>query len=321
MSMFNCMDRPAPAAKRRKLTYERAYRSWWALLSNKCMYLFEWSGLPEPMKQREIEFRLQFNDNASAVFTQSKRYKRLIVAGGSGYGVTEYPDMYTDFIWTCPGDAGSVAIMGKDPAGVMMRNNSTCLPTKLLVDRYAHLLAHAELSLQAILINSRTTGILAAKDDKQRNAIMDFYAALEDGRTLAIVDDVGLDTLVGSEGLRQISTTYPSSVHILDFWQARQNLYKEFLAEIGISKSTDKRERLITDEVAQDQPMYQYALDDMLQQRREAAEKINDLYGLSISVNINPAIKSESQEVATNETERNGSSGTSDSDSGDSMDN
>lgn len=299
----------APIRKRRKLNYNRAYRSWYALLANKAMYLFEWNGLPDPMKQREIEYRLQFSDTASCCFTISGRYNRFIVAGGSGYGVTEYPDMYTSYIWACPNDSGIARLMD-DPTGVMMRNNSTCLPTKILVDRYAHLLAHAELSLQAILINSRTTGILAAKDDKQKQALATFYEFLEDGSTTAIVDDKNFDTLIGSEGLRMISAQYPSSVHILDFWQARQNLYKEFLAELGISKSTDKRERLITDEVKQDVPMYEYALDDMLDLRTEAAQQINDLFGLNISVRINPAIE---QEVNTNEAERaNNNSSTGD---------
>lgn len=315
MSMFD-MAGGAHLKKQRKLDYNRAYRSWYALLANKAMYLFEWAGLPDPMKQREIEFRLQFTDNATCVFTRSKRYNRYIVSGGSGYGVTEYFDMFTNYIWACPGDSGIVRLM-EDPDGVMMRNNSTCVPTNLIVTRYAHLLAHAELSLQAILINSRTTGLLAAKDDAQRKAIMEFYEALEDGRTLAIVDDKKLDTLIGSEGLRQVAMQYPSSVHILDFWQARQNLYKEFLAELGISKSTDKRERLITDEVLQDQPMYEYALDDMLNMRQDAAQQINDLFGLNVSVKINPAIK---QEVNDNVTSGNDNTGTPDLDSRDRLD-
>lgn len=315
MSMFD-MAGSAQLKKRRKLDYNRAYRSWYALLANKAMYLFKWDGLPEPMKQREIEFRLQFTDNATCVFTRSKRYKRYIVSGGSGYGVTEYFDMFTNYIWACPGDSGITRLM-EDPDGVMMRNNSTCVPTNLIVTRYAHLLAHAELSLQAILINSRTTGLLAAKDDQQKKAIMEFYDALEDGRTLAIVDDKKLDTLIGSEGLRHIAMQYPSSVHILDFWQARQNLYKEFLAELGISKSTDKRERLITDEVLQDQPMYEYALNDMLNMRQEAAQQINDIFGLNISVDINPAIKQEVKEYASS---GNDSAGTPDLDSRDRLD-
>lgn len=300
MSLFDLHRRKASS---RKLNFDRAYRSWYALLSNKALNLFSWEGLPADLPQREIEFRLQFSDLAVTAITKSRRYKTLIAADASGYGVTQYRDVWTNIVWTCPGDSGIAPLTGKDQAAVLIRNNSSLLPTSILIERYANLLAHAELSLQAILINSRTTGILAARDDKQRQAIMEFYAALEDGRTLAIVDDMGLDSLVGSEGLRQIATTYPSSTSILDFWQARQNLYKEFLAEIGISKSTDKRERLITDEVAQDQPLYEYSLDDMLNMRQEGAKAMNDLFGLSVTVNVNPAIKVNAEEVSGNATE------------------
>lgn len=303
-SMFELHKRKAA---QRKLNFDRAYRSWWALLSNKVLNLFTWEGLPADLPQREIEFRLNFTDLAVTAIVNSRRYKKLIAADASGYGVTQYRDVWTNCIWTCPNDAGKADLLGPDKSAVLIRNNSSLLPTSILVDRYAGLLAHAELSLQAILINSRTTGILAARDDKQRDAIMQFYAALEDGRTMAIVDDTGLDSLVGSEGLRQIATTYPSSTHILDFWQARQNLYKEFLAEIGISKSTDKRERLISDEVAQDQPLYEFSLDDMLRCRQQGAEEMNDLFGLSVSVNVNEAIKVNAEEVATNEVEGTGS--------------
>ena len=302
-SMFELHTRKVA---QRKLNYDRAYRSWWALLANKVMNLFTWEGLPSDLPQREIEFRLNFSDMAVTAIVNSRRYKKLIAADASGFGVTQYRDVWTDCIWTCPNDSGMAKLIGPDKAAVLIRNNSSLLPTSILVDRYAGLLAHAELSLQAILINSRATGILAARDDKQRDAIMQFYAALEDGRTMAIVDDMGLDSLVGSEGLRQIATQYPSSTHILDFWQARQNLYKEFLAEIGISKSTDKRERLISDEVAQDQPLYEFSLDDMLRCRQQGAEEMNDLFGLSASVNVNEAIKVNAEEVTTNEAERTG---------------
>lgn len=303
--------------KRRKMDYSRAYRAWYALLANKVLNLFTWEGLP--FSQHELELRTQLMGAGYSGVVKSNYYNRLVAASGSGVGVTEYADQWLTFVWAIPGDSGKskvndkvtkyrekgISTIGAD--AVIIRNNSLLLPTRLLVERYAHLLAHAELSLQAILINSRTTGILAARDDKQRNDITAFYSALEDGKTLAIVDDTGLDSLIGSEGLRNIATAYPSSTHILDFWQIRQNLYKEFLTEIGISKSTDKRERLIQSEVEQDIPLYGYSLDDMLRCRQTAAEQLNQIFGLTVSVTINPIIeklREEGESDVNNEIER-----------------
>ncbi len=271
--------------KQRKLDYATAYRLWYEVLANKVLNLFTWTGLP--FEQKELEVRLQLMGDGIAGVLYSNRLGRFIVANGSPTGITEYADKWLEFTWSCPVDFGTNTI---DEDVVLFENNSLHLPTRRLVQRYAHLLAHAELSLQAILINARATGIIAAKDEKQKQDIADFYKALEDGRTMAIVDDDGLNSLVASEGLRSISTAYPAAHTIIDFWDIRQNLYKEFLTEIGISKATDKKERMITDEVAQDKPMYQYSLDDMLRTRKIAAKKASTVLGLDLSVEINKAV-------------------------------
>lgn len=293
LSIYDC-DRPF---KRRKMDYRKAYSAWYALLANKVCDLFTWEGLP--FEQREIEIRTQLFGNALCGIVFSRHYDRIIAAAGSGVGVTEYADKWINFVWACPGDSGISEI---DKNCVLVRNNNMLIPTSILVQRYAHLLAHAELSLQAILINTRATGIIAARDEKQKSDIQRFYEALEDGKTFAIVDDQGLDSLIGSEGLRSVATAYPASTNIVDFWQIRQNLYKEFLAEIGISKSSDKKERLIQSEVEQDVPLYGYSLDDMLKCREDAAQKINDVFGLNVSVKINPIIEQIRKEASNDGT-------------------
>ena len=271
----------------RKLDYKGAYSIEYALFSNKVINLFTWEGLP--FDQREIEVRLQLFDNGLCGVVKSPRYNRIIAARASGVGVTEYADKWNQMVWACPGDAGTVNILN-NPAGVLARNNDMIIPTAVLIDKYAHMCAHAALSLQAILINIRATGIMAAKDDKQRQNIETVYRGLEDGKTMAIVDDIGLDTMIDSQGLRHISTAYPNSSSMMDLWQIRENLYKEFLQEIGISKRTDKRERVISDEVAEDEPLRAFNIDDMLKCRKEAAKQINELFGLNVTVEVNKTI-------------------------------
>ena len=290
MSILNDYNTIRPY-KKRKLDYNTAYRLWYERLADKVLNLFTWSGLP--FEQKEIEVRAQLFGTGLVGVVYSSRVGNYIAASGAPTGITEYPDKWIEYTWTCPLDFGTARIGDNC---VLIYNNSLHIPTRRLVERYSHLLAHAELSLQAILINSRATGIIAAKDNKQKQDVADFYAALEDGKTMAIVDDDGLSSVVGSEGLRSVSTSYPAPHTIIDFWQIRQNLYKEFLAEIGISKSTDKKERMITDEVAQDKPLYQSSLDDMLKCRKTAARELGDVFGLSVDVEINPAVFTETTE-------------------------
>lgn len=176
---------------------------------------------------------------------------------------------------------------------VICRNNSLLLSSSIIVDHFAHLLAHADLSLQAILINSRATGYSTARDDQSKKRIESFYRSLEDGSTEVILTEDNLDSVLGSKPIEFIAER-PSGAagyNVLDYWQASQNILKEFYNTIGISKPTDKRERLISDEVQQEQPLFKFNMEDMLDMRKEAAENLSKVFGLTVSVNYAESLR------------------------------
>lgn len=282
---------------RKKLTYRRAYELQYALLSNRVISLFDWSGLPFP--QRELEIHAQLTDNGYTAAVWADKLQRWIVAHGSGVGVTEYPDVWNTYTWACPLASGNNPLV-KDIRGIseigktaaILRNNSLLVSTRFMVQQYAHLMAHALLSLQAALINSRATGYSTAKDDQQAKRIKAFYEALEDGRTEVVVTEDDLESALGSKAIEFISDKLSGNgAPVLDYWQLYQNLYKDFLSMVGVSKSTDKRERLITDEVAQDLPLYRFNIEDMLDCRRQFAEEFSKISGFSVSVDLAESVK------------------------------
>ena len=71
---------------------------------------------------------------------------------------------------------------------------------------------------------------------------------------------------------------------------------------IGISKSGDKRERLITSEVDQDLPLYRFNIEDMLDQRRSAAEDLSRIMGTDITVDLAESVKQSQEGGGVNET-------------------
>ena len=168
-----------------------------------------------------------------------------------------------------------------------MEANQTRTPLIRLVFRYAVLLAHADLSLQSILINSRATGIFSAKDDKQAESIKAWYDTLSDGNLCAIVNDELLSTVIGSEGLRNIATNYPDSKNISDFYEIHRNILKDFYNDLGVKFSTEKKERLITAEVESAEESLLLNIDDMLNTRKEGVANINKLFGTNIEVELN----------------------------------
>ena len=60
---------------------------------------------------------------------------------------------------------------------------------------------------------------------------------------------------------------------------------------LGVSKSTDKRERLITDEVQQDIPLYRFNIEDMLDMRKQAAEDLSNILNKEVTVDLAESVK------------------------------
>lgn len=302
----------SPAGKR-KITYNRAYRFLYALLSNRVVSLFDWQGLP--FEQHELEVRAQMGGQGYTGVVYSGKLNKWIVASGSGVGVTEYPDKWINYTWACPLDSGISQI---GTGAILVKNNSLLIPTRFLVDHYSHLMAHAVLSLQAILINSRATGYSTATDDQTIKSIKKFYEALEDGKTEVVKMEQSLNAIAGQKPIEFISDRLTGNAQsVLDYWQLIQNLYKDFLSMIGVSKSTDKRERLITSEVEQDLPLYRFNIEDMLDVRKEAAKELSRVIGSQVSVDLAESVKRAQEGGSINETDAAGSSEKQRDDSGD----
>ena len=293
--------KPTPS---RKITYKSAFRYWYALLTDKTISLFDWEGLPFP--QRELEVRAQMHPQGYIGVV--KYQNEIIVANGSGVGITNYPDEWLTYVWANALHSG-INNIGRDCA--ILRNNSLLIRTGATVDHYARLLAHATLSLQAALINTRATGYSTAKDDQTAKRIKKFYEALEEGRTEVVMIEDDLNSIEGSKMIEFISDHLSGRGDtILDIWQVLQNILKDYYTTIGISKPTDKRERLITDEIAQEQPLFKFNVEDMLDCRKQFAEELNRIFGLSVSVDVAESLKAAQnmtaarpQEGAADETE------------------
>ena len=60
-----------------------------------------------------------------------------------------------------------------------------------------------------------------------------------------------------------------------------------FLEEIGVKSINEKRERMITNEVTADNQLLMVNTDDLLYMRKDAINKINDMFGIDASVELN----------------------------------
>lgn len=85
--------------------------------------------------------------------------------------------------------------------------------------------------------------------------------------------------------------------------EAHQYILAQFFNEIGVGGNWNmKRERINTAETELMTDSLDINIQSMLKCREEAADKINELYGLNVSVKLNEAIYKEEDEVAPDNT-------------------
>ena len=114
--------------------------------------------------------------------------------------------------------------------------------------------------------------------DKQKMSFKQAIKQKQDNEPV-IYGDKNLDT----NDISVLNTTAPI---VFDKLQIQKtNVLNECLTFLGINNAnTDKRERLVTNEVESNNEMIQVNSDVMLEARKQACKEINEMFGLNISV-------------------------------------
>lgn len=290
---------------KQKLTYSKAFKNWQNILTERVINMFRWNNLQFP--QREIEILLTLVGFCG--FTKFKKSKNLGAVYGSMSGVTNYPDVFTKFTYATPLESSMKSI---DTDLVVINNNSIRMPSIIVVNNYAHLLAHADLSLQALLINCRSGGIIRANSQKQVDAINNWYNSLYNGKSVSVLDDSSMESFIDTKSMDFLQTTTNTRIDINDYYLIRENLLKSFYADMGISGTHEKKAHLLNDEIYTDINRVIFNVNDMLQERKDACEKINQIFKTNISVEFNPEIQEQIDAMENNDGTDNESVGDDD---------
>lgn len=259
--------------EKEEVVVSRSYLYWLDTLFEKTIRIFEWDGLPFP--QKEIEMRCIYDGFCGFV---NDKNDGLMVASGSLSGTTQYFDEFTHFTYSAPTARGGQKRIGEDC--VIISNNSLRNPLFPLISRYASLLAHADVTLKCSLVNLRAIDTYAVENDGVAESVASYYNKIYEGSSGTIVDD----SLV--ESVKNISSSRNGSNAIKETIECRNELLKSFYNEIGVRYSRDKKERMITDEVNNDNQMLLLNVNDMMKQRIKACEEINNMFGINVSVKL-----------------------------------
>ena len=254
---------------------ELAVRNYIAYMLDRTQRIFEYKGLPDTVPQRMLEFLLQVNGYACFGECNGELYAFYGGLGGE-------PDAY--YRPTVCVVANPFLKFNKtfkiDKDCVIMRNDSLLYGLLPLFSRYATAMAENDISFRLSSVNTRIEFLLSAPDDATKAAAEKFLKDIEEGKQGVIASNEFLEGIKAQEVGRSMRT-------FTDLIEYQQYLKASWFNEIGLNANYNmKREKLSTTESQMNNDALLPLVEDMLEQRRLACEKINEMFGTDISVDF-----------------------------------
>lgn len=251
------------------------YRIYHERLMELAVSMFEWKGLPDTVDPRFLEIAL-FGDGSAVFFKDEELgdYLALRVMLGGPMTVYNIPTRRRAFA------SNSYNYDLDEKNSVIIWNNMVRTNTYPIVRNYAKRLWDLDCSID-VNAKAQKTPVLVLADDKSRLTMKQLYMQY-DGNMPFIY---GYPDQINPNSLKAISTQAP---FVADKLQAlKTSLWNEVLTALGITNvSYQKKERMITDEVVRAQGGTIASRYSRLNARREAADEINKMFGLNVSVNF-----------------------------------
>ena len=236
--------------------------------------VFKWENLPNNMDERWIENSL-FHEGKCVFYNDETR--GLMVAQCTADGsLNNY------------GDPTNITPYGIDIENksltpgvdcVLIRNNDEMIPTSETLKLFAFRLADISRTID-VNVNAQKTPVLILTTEKGRLTLKNIYTQWN-GNEPVIYGDKLLDP----EQFKALRTDAPIVFPQLQV--EKQTLWNECLTFLGINNAnTEKRERLITDEVEANNDHIDLSGECFLKARQMAADAINEIFGTDIKVSF-----------------------------------
>lgn len=269
---FNPLQRPRRSWEAKKLNND-TFIDYMTRLQEICINMFEWSGLPDTVDERFLELTLceygycvYFNDEVigdlvatSMIGAPLDVYR--IPTRRTAYAVNGYQKNLTD----------------KD--SVLIFNNYLHTPSMMTIILYSRRLYEIERTID-VNVKAQKTPVAILCDESQLFTMKQVYEKY-DGNEPVIFGGRNLDM----KGIQAMKTDAPFVADKLNI--LKRQIWNEAMTIFGVENANaEKKERLVTDEVLSNLGGVQAQRYVMLNARRQAAKKINKMFGTNIEVNF-----------------------------------
>ena len=251
------------------------YTYWYARLVEIAIAGFEWKNLPPEIDPRFLEMILCFDGKALFYFDDDLgEYVALQFFNSSTLDIYREPFKRTAF-----SPAVNFRYKALDESeSVIIWNNGLHLPEILPLRLYARRIAECERTIDVNVKGQKTPKIIRSTNE-ERLTIENLFKKY-DGNIPFIF---GSKNLADMQDITVLDTTVPfvaDKIQIL-----KRQIFNEALTYFGIENAnSEKKERLVSDEVASNYGGVDIARRTRLNARKLACRKINERFGLNIDV-------------------------------------
>jgi Phage Connector (GP10). len=257
------------SAKLNNYTYLQYYNR----LTELAINMYEWKNLPPTIDPRFLELTL-FSDGMAVFFKDPVLdYLCLQCKIGGRLDVYRIPIQRTAYAT----NGYNMPLTNTD--SVIIFNNYLHTNSLLDIEMYANRLYNIERIID-VNVNSQKTPLIVRASENQRLTLKNLYMQY-DGNEPFIFGDKDLDL----DSMKVLQTNSPYVADKLNI--LKRQIWNEALTYLGIENSnTEKKERLVSDEITSNLGGVEAQRYTRLNARREAVKKINEMFGLNIEVNF-----------------------------------
>lgn len=258
-------------------------RDWFTRLQLIAMNIFEWEGLDNVFgygASRMLENSL-FNYGRACFYKDDKKGYLVLNANPSDtLNVYNLPDKLN--IWSIGYNKNIIF----DDC-VYIQNNVLEYPTATTLTLYAQRLYETDRTMDINRFALKTP-VLLEGDEKSMLTLKNVYMQYSGNMPVIF----GRKNFNMTEKINSISTKVDYLLDKLE--DHKHDILNDCLTFLGInSANTDKKERMITDEVKSNDDFIRYCLNVFYKPRLDACDRLNKKYGLNIKVKVNSDILNE----------------------------